>query len=116
MIAFSIPGNPVPKGRPRFGGGRAYTPNRTKAYESKVRMLALQARQECRQRPLRGDVSVVIDICGYKRADIDNISKSILDACNGVLYLDDRQIQRLVASRIDADEARVDVTVEDISK
>ena len=37
-IQFTVPGVPVGKGRPRFTrGGHAYTPEKTAAFEEKVR-------------------------------------------------------------------------------
>ena len=38
-----------------------------------------------------------------KRHDIDNIAKTVLDACNGIVYLDDVQVVSLhVTKRYDA--------------
>ena len=111
-MTFSIPGVPVPKGRPRLGGGHAYTPQRTKAYEAKVKMLALRARQEARLKPFRGDVSVVVDIYGLTRGDITNVAKAVEDAMNGVIYEDDSQIQRILVERFDGNP-HVEVTVEE---
>ena len=38
-IQFTVPGVPVGKGRPRFTrGGHAYTPEKTAAFEEKVRL------------------------------------------------------------------------------
>lgn len=34
--------------------------------------------------------------------DADNVAKLILDACNGVVYLDDRQVARLVVEKLRA--------------
>ena len=36
-IRFTIPGNPVPKARPRFANGHAFTPEKTRSYEEMVR-------------------------------------------------------------------------------
>ena len=42
MTRFTVPGPPVPKGRPRLGkGGHVFTPDQTRAYERKVALLAL---------------------------------------------------------------------------
>mgnify|MGYP003274584575 FL=1 len=39
QIKFTVPGIPVGKGRPRFTrGGHAYTPEKTAAFEEKVRL------------------------------------------------------------------------------
>lgn len=97
MIAFTIPGRPVPKGRPRMGvrtkGRRmtpvVYTPSATKRYEEKVRIMALAAGV----RPADGPVALEADLWLYgRRGDGDNYWKSLADALNGVAYQDDRQI------------------------
>ena len=108
---FIIPGSPVPKERPRKGAsGAFYTPQKTKAYESKVAAIALLARQENRQKPFQGPVALRLVICkdevrvqvsphinGKKsfRGDVTNIVKAIEDGMNGVTYEDDRQITYL---------------------
>lgn len=45
MIVIELPGPPVAKGRPRFSRrtGTAYTPAATRAYESRLRAVALDA-------------------------------------------------------------------------
>ena len=46
-IKFTVPGVPVGKGRPRFTrGGHAYTPEKTAAFEEKVRLCWKKHRQE----------------------------------------------------------------------
>lgn len=37
---------------------------------------------------------------GSKSPDVDNLCKFIMDACNGVIYRDDIQVFRLVATKI----------------
>lgn len=39
-MELTVEGQPVPKARPRFTGKRAYTEDRTAAYEGEVRSLA----------------------------------------------------------------------------
>lgn len=93
-IEFIVPGETVPKGRPRFGrGGKVFTPPKTKAFEQKV---ALFARSAIKQ-PWGGAVEVSIDIFGPYDGDLDNAVKSVLDGLNGIAYHDDRQVQTLHA-------------------
>ena len=90
-IRIEIPGNPVCKGRPRFGRRGAYTPAKTRAAESVIKLWLARFYQEppCKQ-------NVIMDIefylCDNRRRDIDNLGKLVLDACNGKLYADDNQI------------------------
>jgi len=48
------------------------------------------------------------------RPDIDNLVKSVLDACNGIVYRDDAQVVVLVAEKViifdDEPHVRVDFT------
>lgn len=113
--SFTIPGDPVGKGRPRFGrtknrGVHTYTPDKTAKYE------ALVAR--CYRAAIGYTIkyaSIGIEINAYfpipksysrkrvqdimeerelptKKPDCDNIVKIILDALNGVAYTDDKQV------------------------
>lgn len=104
-ISFSVPGPPVPKERARVAISKspngktkahAFTPDRTAAYEQHVKLHALAARCKTSKWP-HADPSVkfvaTIEIHrSAKRGDWDNFAKAITDACNGVLWLDDRQI------------------------
>jgi len=96
-IVFHVPGPVIPKGRPRTvtrdGKSHTYTPKRTKDYEGVVKLYALQARG--RRKPFSGNVSLDIEIRGKGRGDLDNQVKSLLDALNGVLYNDDKQVVEL---------------------
>ncbi len=92
-LEFVIPGKPVPKARPRVSRGRAYTPKRTKDYEAHVKHHALLARSHARQKRATGSVKAVLTFRGANgNADLDNLAKSILDACNDVLWEDDRLV------------------------
>lgn len=114
QIIFSVYGDPVPKKRPRFTKtGRTYTPKETMAYEAEVAKIAKAAMGS--SEPLETPVAAYVYI-NYavppsyskkrteaclngserpKRHDIDNIAKTVLDACNGIVYLDDVQIVSL---------------------
>lgn len=111
-LTFIVPGKPVPKGRPRVTKrGHAYTPKRTKDYEAHVKQHALMARASARQRKAVGQCAVTIEVRkAHHAADLDNIGKAILDACNDILYEDDKQVTDLHIYKADG-EAGVTVTV-----
>jgi Holliday junction resolvase RusA-like endonuclease len=48
------------------------------------------------------------------RTDIDNVAKAILDACNGLVYLDDRQVVGLVAVKKWGEVEKVVVNIEEV--
>lgn len=113
-LRFSIPGQPLPKARPRVNTrtGRAYTPSKTRAWERTVAWharLALGA-----QEPLEGDVALALRFRRQtrRRADTDNLVKAVLDGLNGIAYRDDKQIVRVEASvEYGCAEPGVEVTV-----
>ena len=81
---------PVPKGRPRFGQGHAYTPERTDTFENTVRWLLRQ------QKVPKLEGRIAIDVIFWVRidnSDYDNYAKAIGDAGNGICWKDDKQIK-----------------------
>ena len=123
MITFIVDGTAVPKQRPRITrGGQAYTPKKTRDYEGRVRKAFLSSHQGFMpvfggDVPVRVCIEVIQQIpkswsnSKHLRAergeiapvsrngDIDNIAKSILDACNSLVYEDDAQVTTLTISK-----------------
>lgn len=109
-LSFTVFGPPQPKQRARKGkGGRWYTPNPTRRYERAVRNVAVL------HRPPDGERYEVVVVCYFadaRRRDADNVLKSVMDSCNGVLWADDSLIARAtVEKRIDRAEPRTEITV-----
>ena len=106
QIMFTVHGPPVPKARARVVSKddetgrktRSFTPEKTKAYESLVSMKALEARSKMRQWPWQDPgarFGIAINVFrSSERGDLDNFEKSIWDACNEVIWPDDRQVIR----------------------
>lgn len=96
-FTFFVEGQPLPKERPRIGKNRAYTPPKTQAWENTIAW-GVRAKMGHLE-PFMGDVKVtlVFHRKGKKRADLDNFCKSALDAMNGIVYHDDKQVTRLEA-------------------
>ena len=127
-IKFTIPGRPVPKGRPRFSRktGRTYTPNNTSKYEKLVRecygdnyyfdkeyiSIKIIAKFEIpqsyskkkKQEALNGKVFPT-------KCDLDNIVKSITDGLNGTAFKDDRYIVGIEAEKVYSDKAETIVEI-----
>lgn len=125
-VKITIPGRPVPKGRPRIGyRGRSvilYTPPETENYEKGV---ARAAKESCLS-PATGPVEMEIALYfnpqakvytrgGRRRTgtlpDLDNCVKSIVDGLNKVAYIDDRQVVRILAERKYDQVERAEVVV-----
>lgn len=137
-VHFIIPGPPRGKGRPRFSNGKAYTDEKTKAYEEVIawQFMCAQRRWQLTpdqwERVKKAQVSVVI-IASYevpksdskkvrleklenrqrptKKPDIDNVCKAVLDGLNRLAYEDDTQVYHLHAIKRYDETPRVEVSV-----
>lgn len=112
---FVIPGNPVPKERPRVIKGRTYTPARTLKAEQIVKIYARRAHVPC----LAGLVKLHVEFYrdSAHACDLDNLVKLVSDALNGIAFKDDRQVVWLSALKaIDRDNPRTIVEVEEVSQ
>jgi Holliday junction resolvase RusA-like endonuclease len=108
--------------------GHAYTPEATRCYEQ---LVAVCARRACCQ-PVSGPVHVEIlvgkevpvskpkrtkqamlsgEIRPMTKPDLDNVIKAVLDGCNKIAYLDDKQIVSLETQAFYVDEPRVRVRI-----
>ena len=87
-----------------YGGGRVRTSPEAKAYKDAVRLLT-----KCDM--IHGRVAVNVSVFRpAKRGDLDNYLKVMLDALEGVLYENDKQITEIHAFRYDdADNPRVEL-------
>lgn len=133
-ITFIIPGTPVGKGRPKFARRgnfvTTYTPEKTASYENLVKVKA----EEAMQGRSVLDGAVFVAICLYvtppaswsqkkqraalagevfptSKPDIDNCLKGIMDACNEIVWKDDKQAVDVVMRKRYATTARATVEV-----
>lgn len=115
MIQFTVYGIPKPKARARVvthhGNTRAFTPDTTASWEDSVRAQALAHRPErLLDGPLRATLlfwlpkpkSKKNDALPDTKPDLDNLSKSIFDALEGLIYTND---SRFVAKRLSKEYA-----------
>jgi crossover junction endodeoxyribonuclease RusA len=112
--ALVVPGRPVPLQRSRTSSGRHYLPDRSRAYRSLIQTTWLAA-----GRPTLGDrpfVAVMRFYGARANADVSNLAKAVEDALIGLAYRDDRQVVRLDAARLPADDlgARVEVELREV--
>ena len=121
LIRFTVPGPPVPKARARRSRrtGKWYTPTKTAQYENAVKAGAMFGAAELKSRgiawPVACEYAVAVRCCfpDARKRDADNVLKSVLDACNKLLWRDDVQVRRALTTReIDRDNPRTEVTVE----
>lgn len=130
-IVILLPGLPQGKGRPRFvrASGHAFTPARTRSYESLLQGAAIEAMSG--QVPIEGPVSVSVSayfpvpaswskskraaallgaLRPTKKPDADNLLK-ILDSFNAVVWRDDAQVVEGSIAKHYSDQPRLEVRV-----
>jgi len=109
---LTVEGKPIPKGRPRVVDGHAYTPGATRDYETLIRNAA--ALEWTGEPMMKGPLSIHLTFyrADRRRADWDNLAKSIADALQDIVYHDDGQIfSALITKRIGCDRPRVEIAV-----
>lgn len=132
IVQFFVRGIPKGKARPRVTRtGHAYTPAATVAWENQIKLAAVHAMGSTpmpdgyfvmrltfcftppksyakkRRESLLGDGSPM-----PHKPDIDNLVKSVLDACNGITYRDDAAVVEVYAKKRYGTENGVMVTIE----
>lgn len=136
-VKFTIYGEVVGKGRPRFstvgGFAKAYTPKKTTNYEALVKSSYLDKYQpyllEKGALRMEIDIYMLIPKSASKKAaermskgierptkkpDIDNIIKSIADALNGLAYHDDSQIVSVSVNKYWGYVPRAEVKIKEV--
>lgn len=118
-ISFICEGIPVAKARPRATrSGVVYTPRTTMIAERNIREAYLE-RVNRRPKPTEKPVAVAITFYfpqpkntskkklelnkgkpRAKKPDVDNLIKTVLDALNGVAWLDDNQVVAVYAQKL----------------
>ena len=113
ITVFTIQGKSIPKARPRAtmisGKAIMYTPTQTKQFERYVKSVAAQ---HAPREPLIGALEVQLDFFlprpkslpikikyHTKKPDIDNLAKSVLDAMEGIIYVNDAQVISLLVTK-----------------
>ena len=136
-VKFTVLGEPVGKGRPRFRSTgkfvQTYTPDKTVNFENLVK---LEYRRQCGDRIFDKDTPIDMRITAYysipksvsqkkrqmmlehrirpiKKPDSSNVTKGIEDALNKVAYHDDTQIVDSQIRRFYSDTPRIVVTIQE---
>jgi len=122
LLETGIVTTPTPKGRPRFTSrGRSYTPAATvKAEHEMANALLQKTREKGGEWPKTGPLAVSVvfampvpeswskkkqqqarsnELWHTSRPDADNLLKLVLDAANGVLWVDDAQLVMVGAGK-----------------
>ena len=136
MLTYLVEGNPIGKGRPKFARRgnfvSAYTPTKTRDYESVIKDAAQKAMgsNELLETPVTVAIYITVPIpqsyskkrseaClngsekPIKKPDIDNIAKCFLDAMNEIVYKDDTQVLTLHITKVYGTIGMVEVMVKE---
>ena len=114
-MTFALEIEPLPQCRPRFSRGHCYEPARITSYKDAVAEAARTAMAGAP--PLTGAVEVQIrfsrkfSVTSRRFGDLDNLAKSVIDALNGVIWLDDAQIVKLELEKIQAPTTFLEVHI-----
>lgn len=134
QLMFTVYGEPVAKGRPRFAKRgkfvQTYTPEKTKTYESEVAMMAKAAMGS--SMPLETALEAFIHLTfpipqSYskkrseacligtekhtKKPDADNCAKAIIDGMDQIVFLNDSQIVSLHIHKTYGEIAKAEILV-----
>lgn len=139
-MIFEVKGKVVPSPRPRVSKFGTYMPEKYVLYKETIKN-SFQ-KQKPNFTPFTGEIKVKIEAvfsvpksyskkkreallpipgvehsgAGYiHRPDVDNISKTILDALNGVAYVDDCQVTGLLIFKEYGYEDKVIIEIEEIN-
>ena len=124
-VSITVYGNAVPKGRPRVAvRGKypvIYTPTKTRDWENLIKLAAAGKVKTL----MTGPIELAVDFYlprpkslpkkvkhHIKRPDLDNLTKAVMDALNGVVWKDDSQVVEKHAYKYyDIGRPRVEVKV-----
>lgn len=133
-VLFTVYGEPVAKGRPRFSTRgkfvQTFTPDKTRTYEAEVAMMAKAAMGS--SKPLDSALEAFIHLTfpipqSYskkraeaclagqekhtKRPDADNVAKAIIDGMDQIVFLNDSQIVSLHIHKTYGEIAKAEILV-----
>jgi Holliday junction resolvase RusA-like endonuclease len=132
-IRITVPGNPVPKARPRVTYHGTFTPKKTKDYEELVQYCWLE--QSGKRFP--DDAMLEMDVKAYfqipksfskkRRAEMegrwhtsrpatDNLVKCAADSLNGAAYKDDSVICRVTATKAYSVDPRLEIIIKEMEE
>ena len=142
LCKFVMAGQPPAKGRPKSRriktqAGKeftsTYTPAKTRRGQGDVKYFAQEAMDD--RPPFAGPVVVILrafvqipgswsgrrqrlaaagELFPLVKPDIDNYLKLVLDACNAVVFADDKQVVDTIQSKRYSDRPRFEVTIQEV--
>lgn len=136
IIQFTVYGEPVAQGRPKFStaGGfvKAYDPAKSRNYKDYVRLAATEYAPAA---PLEGPIGLVLTV--YRstpksfskrktalaeegklrpttKPDVDNYLKGVKDALKGIIWRDDSQVVEVYARKRYSVQPRIEIKIKEL--
>jgi len=104
IIKFRVNGTPVPKQSFRKTQSGGYTDPRVEAWQWEVTQAAKSSVRMGDLLTCKLGVRMTFYLPDYRRRDLDNLSKAVLDACNMIIWKDDSQVAYLELVKYVADK------------
>lgn len=134
-ITLVVPGAPVAKGRPKIttigGRARAFTPSKTRHYESEVGRSGYDAMEGAApfDQPLCVTITAYVQmpkslsrdkrekalagtLLPITKPDVDNYAKAAVDGLNGIVFRDDSVVTDLLVRKRYAASPRLEIIIE----
>jgi Holliday junction resolvase RusA-like endonuclease len=121
VMIFVIPGEPVPKHRPRvtMKGGKAwaYTPEDSRTYAQTVKLIMLNNQRKGLIQTITKPTPVVLRLHFHLTSkvthtpDIINLAAQIADCLEGICYANDSQVVELICKKSQSTNPRVHLEV-----
>lgn len=111
ILACTLDGDPVTWKRARSQGARRWTDPQDRRYRESIRAAMFASRPRGWPLDARYSVTLVVSV-RRDVGDVDNYSKSWLDAGKGVLWADDASVVELYVRRERADRGSASMLVE----
>lgn len=123
---YILPGPPVSQARPRFGGGRAWNPQKQIKLSTQFILQNQHHQHPLFSGPLKVELAFHLPPAAsmpqrqkdkmYQtphvfKPDLDNMIKFVLDVANGILYNDDCTVASLIATKYYSHEPKTIITI-----
>ncbi len=124
---YVLPGNPIPKARPRFGDNRCYDAQKSQKLIAGITLQSQHNSDEFFRGPLIIEMDFFMPIAMTRKIscdgkyhtivpDLSNLVKFVEDVANGILYKDDCIIAHLVAAKWFSKNPRTEITITDFDE
>jgi Holliday junction resolvase RusA-like endonuclease len=118
-IRYILDGQPIPLQRPRFSNGHVWDCQSKEKLMVSTYLKYLHKNRPLLIGPLELHISFFLkhkvkSCWHFNRPDLDNLIKFYMDCANGVLYEDDKQVVKIIATKVYAQSPHTEIYVNEI--